>query len=87
MRKLYRLHNSPRWFSIGVPVRQRRCLAFQAAANLRGEALRVLDVLRFIERDDVPLLRLHHIGIAHEQRVACDDEIVLLEVFESLLRD
>ena len=57
----------------------------QTAANLRGEAFRVLDVLRLVERDDVPLLFAHHFGIAHEQRKARHDEIILLQELEIAL--
>ena len=60
-------------------------LGLQTAANLRGEAFRVLDVLRLVERDDVPLLLAHHLGITHEQRKARHDEIILLQELEIAL--
>ena len=50
-------HSSPRWFSIGVPVRHRRWPRLEPAGELGGLAGRVLDRLRLVEHDQVPLAR------------------------------
>ena len=42
-------HSSPRWFSIGVPVRHSRCRASSRQTSLRRLAGRVLDRLRLVQ--------------------------------------
>lgn len=59
-----------------MPVRQSRWRAFRAAANLRRLALGILDVLRLVERNDVPFDGLELISIADNERVGGDDQIV-----------
>ena len=61
-----RLHSSPRWFSIGVPLSARRCRAAQQPRRLRRRGRRVLDRLRLVENGVVEL----DVGKRHARRGA-----------------
>ena len=50
-----RLHSSPRWFSIGVPLSASRCLPRSSRAALAAAGCGVLDRLRLVEDDVLEL--------------------------------
>ena len=77
LRNSNRLHNSPRWFSTGVPLSASRCVAAQQADGLGGRGVGVLDGLRFVEHHVIELDFGELRGVANQRAVRGQDEVVL----------
>jgi hypothetical protein len=79
------LHRSSSRFSSGVPVRARRCSAFNCLHRLRDLRVRVLDELRLVEdqRAEVELAQL--LQVAPQQRVVGDDDVVLRDLLAQVV--
>jgi hypothetical protein len=79
-------HSSPRWFSSGRAAQAQALACIQLAGGLGGLAGGVLDVLRFVEHQQVQRQHGQLLDVFGQQGVGGQDQVVIIEVREVFLR-